>query len=100
MTKKADKRPEMDAESRAFYDKILSEYEMNTAGKKLLEVACFTLTRWRQARAILDREGCVLPGAIARIHPAAKIENDARLSFCRFVKELNLDQNLEKMTDE
>lgn len=86
---------QIDKESKAFYDRIVKEYQLTTAGRELLAVACATLSRWRQAKAILDAEGVVLPGSISRIHPAAKVENDARLSFCRMMKELGLDSDCE-----
>ena len=94
--KKLKIKPTLDAESKAFYDKITSEFELNSAGRQLLEVACYTLTRWRQAKEILDQEGLLMPGNIARINPAAKIEHDARLSFARFLKELGLSQEFEQ----
>ncbi len=90
----------IDKESAAFYDRITAEYHLTTAGLELLRVACDTLSRWRQAKDVLDSEGLVLSGNIPRIHPAAKIENDTRLSFCRMMKELNLDHELRELQDE
>lgn len=84
----------MDKQSQEFYDKIVSEYQLTTAGLQLLKVAAATLTRWREAKAILDKNGLISQGNIPRVHPAAKIEHDARLSFCRMMKELNLDSEL------
>ena len=89
-------RPAIDKDAAAFFDRITAEYELTTAGRELLKMACATLTRWRAAKQILDKEGCILTGGnLPRIHPAAKIEHDARLSFCRMLKELNLDDESE-----
>ena len=84
----------LSAAAKAFYRKIVDAYELNSAGLELLRVAAFTLHRWDEAKAILDEKGLIVDGNIARIHPAAKIENDCRLSFCRLVKELGLSEDL------
>lgn len=94
-------KPAIDAESSEFYDKFVKEYDLTTAGLELLKVACDTLSRWRSAKLILDDEGVVIQsGNLSRIHPAAKVEHDARLSFCRMLKELNLDHELRELQDE
>ena len=82
------------AEGAAFYRKIAGGYSLNNAGLELLKVACFTLQRWREAKEALDKAGLVIAGNIPRIHPAAKIEHDCRLSFCRMMKELGFSEEL------
>ncbi|MDH4203548.1 MAG: P27 family phage terminase small subunit [Phycisphaerae bacterium] len=81
-------------EARDFYRKIAGGYSLNNAGLELLKVACFTLQRWREAKDVLDKSGLVIAGNIPRIHPAAKIEHDCRLSFCRMMKELGFSEEL------
>ena len=81
-------------ESAAFYRKIAGGYSLNNAGLELLKVSCFTLQRWREAKDVLDKSGLVVAGNIPRIHPAAKVEHDCRLSFCRMMKELGFSEEL------
>ena len=83
----------LNAEARAFYRKIAGAYSLNNAGLELLKVACFTLQRWREAKEVLDKAGLVVVGNIPRIHPAAKVEHDCRLSFCRMMKELGFSED-------
>ena len=84
----------LNAEARAFYRKIAGGYDLNNAGIELLKVACFTLQRWREAKEALDKSGLVIEGNIPRIHPAAKVEHDCRLSFCRMMKELGFSEEI------
>ena len=84
----------LNAEARKFYRKIAGAYDLNNAGLELLKVACFTLQRWREAKETLDKAGLVIKGNIPRIHPAAKVEHDTRLSFCRMMKELGFNEDI------
>lgn len=86
-----------------FYRRITGRYELTDAGRELLLVASYTLQRMLEAKALLDAEGLVQIGKTQNhLHPAAKCEHDARLSFCRCLKELNLDSEimLEEIDDE
>jgi hypothetical protein len=96
---KKPKTDKMDAESQGFFDRISREYQLTCAGLELLKVAAHTLSRWRQAKAILDIEGLYVKGQIPRIHPAAKVEHDCRLSFCRMLKELSLDSEAQEILE-
>lgn len=88
----------LNPEAKAFFNKISTKYQLTDAGLELLKVACFTLQRWRESKEILDKAGLVTEGNIPRVHPANKIEHDCRLSFCRLMKELNLDSELENLS--
>ena len=84
----------LNAEAKIFFRKIAGRYELNNAGLELLKVACFTLQRWREAKETLDKSGLIVKGNIPRVHPAAKVEHDCRLSFCRMMKELGFSEDL------
>ena len=97
-SKKAIPKGLSNPEAVAFYNKITDKCQLTYAGLQLLTVAAYTLERMLEAKAILDNEGLCQGGqAMNRLHPAAKAEHDSRLSFCRIVKELNLDSELENL---
>ena len=98
MRKKKTIPSKLTGEAKAFYQRIVDKYDLTDAGIQLLEVAAFTLQRMFEAKALIDKEGIVQGGkSMNRLHPAVKCEHDARLSFCRFLKELNLDSELENL---
>ena len=94
MKTKIDIPKGLNNEARVFFRKIAGHYELNNAGLELLKVACFTLQRWREAKETLDKAGLIVEGNIPRIHPAAKVEHDCRLSFCRMMKELGFNEEV------
>lgn len=84
-----------------FYRRIASSYDLTDAGLSLLQVAAFTLQRWIEARRHIDKHGLLQQSkTMVRLSPLAKVEHDCRLSFCRLLKEMNLDHEYEGALDE
>jgi phage terminase small subunit len=71
---------------------INRDYELDATGQLILGRALESFDRVMLAKAAIEKDGLVLTdGAISRLHPAARAENDARLSMLRYIKALNLD---------
>jgi P27 family predicted phage terminase small subunit len=72
---------------------VTEEWELDPAALVLLDAACRSLMRARQAQALLAKEGLVLRDrhGQARPHPAAAVERDAHGMMLRFLKGLGLD---------
>ena len=69
------------------------------AALALLELACIALDRGEQARELLDADGLTVTDRYGqtKAHPAANIEQAARLSVARLLRELRL---LEPVSDD
>lgn len=92
---------DLKGEAAEFYRRIASSYDLTDAGLSLLTVSAFTLQRWVEARRHIDKNGLLQQTAsMVRLNPLAKVEHDCRLSFCRLLKEMNLDHEYEGTLDE
>lgn len=83
-----------------WWRRLAEEYDVSDpAGELLLESALRAFDRCEQARAALDRDGCVTLDARGRpkAHPAAAVERDSRSSMLGCLKAMNLD--LEPLRD-
>ena len=81
------------APTRAWWDEVLKDYELESHHLRLLQLAGECWDRTQQAREILAKDGLTVPTADGGIkaHPAVAIERDARTAFARLVRELDLD---------
>lgn len=77
---------------RSFWLEVVRDYELGPDALALLELACNALTRWREAREVLDVEGMTLPGRWGeRLHPLVGVERDSRIAALRALRELDLE---------
>ena len=80
--------------ARAFWRRLQAEYSITDAGGlTLLEVAARAFARMEEARAILDKEVCVVRDRWKqpKPHPATVVERDARSGLLMALRGLNLD---------
>ena len=83
----------LSAEARRIWRRVLREWQLGEAELLLLQQALEAYDRVQQAREILEREGLVVrtkkTGA-HHMHPAYRIESDARAAMTRALRALNL----------
>src|SRR5687768_4787658 len=79
--------------SRTWWRTCVKEFRLEQHHLKLLQSACECWDRLQAARQIIDKEGLTFVDdrGNVRAHPAIAIERDARIGFCRLVRELDLD---------
>ena len=90
----APKAPAHLAEAtRKWWRQVHKDYRMEEWESRLLTLAAEAWDRTQQAREILARDGLVIEGREGglRAHPCVAIERDARLTFARIIKDLNLE---------
>jgi len=78
---------------RSFWQRVVSEFDLDSAALQLLSLACKQADRAAEARAILAAQPVVYLDRFgqAREHPAVAIERNATIAFARLVRELALD---------
>ena len=78
---------------RSFWQRVVSEFDLDSAALQLLAVACKQLDRIAEARAILAAQPVTYLDRFdqPREHPAVSIERNASVVFARLVRELALD---------
>ena len=78
---------------RTFWQRIVGEFDLDSAALQLLAVACKQLDRIAESRALLAKETMVYVDRFGqpREHPAVSIERNASVVFARLVRELALD---------
>lgn len=82
----------LSTEAKALWRSIVREFELETHHLSVLERACESLDRLRQAQAAVATDGAYVVGRFGpKSHPALAIERDSRLAFLRCVRELGLD---------
>jgi P27 family predicted phage terminase small subunit len=81
------------AETRRWWAHVVNTWVLEEHHRRLLTAACEAWDRMQQARELIAREGLTTGTARggARLHPAVRVETDARLAFCRCLRELDLD---------
>lgn len=92
--KAAHKPPDHFSEvMRAFWSRILDDYELADHHLRVLQAACEAWDRMVQARELLAEAGPVYLDRFGapRKHPAISIEEAARLQFIRALRELDLE---------
>jgi P27 family predicted phage terminase small subunit len=83
----------LSAEMQHWWRAIVADFDLDSHHLRLLECACDAWDRMTQARATITDEGLTVEGATGkRTHPAVNIERDARASFARLIRELDLDE--------
>ncbi len=76
-----------------WYRAVVREFVLEDHHLKLLQAAAEAWDRLTEARETLERDGSYYRDRFGcpRPHPALRTENDARISFCRTLRELDLD---------
>lgn len=84
----------LNAQSKALWLSLADEYGIDdTAGIVLLTGVCECHERVCLARAMIDREGPIVPDrwGTPKTHPAVAVERDARSALLASLRALNLD---------
>ena len=84
----------LSADAQSWWRAVVTDYALELHHQRLLQSACESWDRMQQARqAIADHGGLTFtdPKGTIRAHPAVAMERDARISFARLVRELDLD---------
>ena len=78
---------------RTFWQRVVSEFDLDSAALQLLALACKQADRAAEARAILAAQPVVYRDRFdaPKEHPAVAIERNATIAFARLVRELALD---------
>jgi phage terminase small subunit len=76
----------------AFWNEVVMSYELEGHHLRLLQACAESWDRMQEARKVIAREGMTVPtNAGVKAHPAIAIERDAKQSFSRLLRELDLD---------
>jgi phage terminase small subunit len=89
-----DKAPvHLKPHSAAWFDGVMSVFELAPHHVHLLTLACDALDRGAQAREALSANGITYIDArgFPKARPEVAIERDARVAFARLLRELDLD---------
>lgn len=82
----------LSAAARRLWRETVESYELERHHLELLERACRALDQTIEAEEILRRDGIVVEGRYGiRAHPAVAIARDARTSFARLLREIDLE---------
>jgi P27 family predicted phage terminase small subunit len=81
------------AATRRWWGEVTSSYELEPHHLKLLEAACRAWDLMAQGEAALRRDGVFIADryGVPKSHPAVAVVRDARVSFARLVRELDLE---------
>lgn len=94
MRPRSPKAPDhLEQPTKAWWSSVTRDYVLEPHHVRLLQLACEAWDQAQTARAMLARDGLVIGGREGgmRPHPAVAIERDARLAFCRTLREMDLD---------
>jgi P27 family predicted phage terminase small subunit len=80
-------------ETARWFRAVLDGWELQDHHIRLLLIAAESWDRALEAREALDKEGLTFTDRFGapHAHPAVKIERDARITFMRVLRELDLD---------
>ncbi len=81
--------------TRAWWNSVLRDYELDPHHVYLLTLAGECLDREAQAREAIEKDGPYHKNRHGELkpHPALQTERDCKALFARLVRELNLDAN-------
>jgi phage terminase small subunit len=81
------------AETRAWVEGVVREYQLESHHLRLLQLAGEAWDRAQQARAALKKHGVTYTDRFGQpcARPEVAIERDSRTSFARLLRELQLD---------
>jgi P27 family predicted phage terminase small subunit len=81
------------AATRRWWIAVASDWALEDHHLRLLTLAGEAWDRCAQARELIQREGLTVATKAGgpRLHPAVRVETDARLAFARLIRELDLD---------
>ena len=79
--------------TRRWWLSVVTDWELEEHHVRLLTLACEAWDRCQQARELINRDGLTTPTGSggAKLHPAVRVEQDARTGFARLLRELDLD---------
>jgi len=79
--------------TRKWFARVVRDYQLEEHHVRILTVAGESWDRLQGARTIIDREGLTYLDRFKqpRVRPEVGIERDARIAFCRCLRELALD---------
>jgi P27 family predicted phage terminase small subunit len=77
----------------AWFDAVVSEYELESHHLRLLQSACEAWDRMQQARSAIAEYGLIFndKDGNPKTRPEVAIERDSRIGFARLLRELDLD---------
>jgi P27 family predicted phage terminase small subunit len=80
-------------EAKQLWKQVHQDWEVDPAGQEILRVAVISLSRFLEAREIIDREGATYTTPTGQIkkHPALEVEKASRMGFLACMRELGLD---------
>jgi phage terminase small subunit len=83
----------LQAATRAWFDQVIADYELEAHHVRLLSLACESWDRCGQAREALAAGGLTVTDRFGfpRARPEVAIERDSRIAFARLCRELDLD---------
>jgi P27 family predicted phage terminase small subunit len=78
---------------KAFWKKIVADYEIENHHAELLGRACKTIDRLEEIRKVLDAEGCFVVDRFGqkREHPGVHAETQYKILLSRLLREIGLD---------
>ena len=81
------------AATRAWWTHVVSTWQLEEHHLRLLTLASEAWDECQAAREQIRREGLTVPTKAGgpRLHPCVRVEQDARISFARLLRELDLD---------
>jgi len=81
------------AKTRAWWTDVCARWDLEEHHVRLLTLAGESWDRCQQARELIAKEGltCVTRDGGRKLHPAVRVETDARTAFARLIRELDLD---------
>ena len=81
------------AATRRWWLNVVSDWQLEEHHIRLLTLAGESWDRCAQARELIAAEGLTTQTKTggARLHPAVRVETDAKLAFARLLRELDLD---------
>ena len=79
--------------TKAWWRRIVTEYDLQSHHLKILQTACESWDRLCQARTAIDEKGLTFEDRLGNVRPRPELttERDCRIAFLRAVRELGLD---------
>jgi P27 family predicted phage terminase small subunit len=79
--------------TRRWWESVVADWQLEPHHVRLLTLAAEAWDRCQEARELIQRDGLTVATKAGgpRLHPAVRVETDARLAFARLIRELDLD---------